>query len=115
MGPVRDIYYHQTQGGDEFVGQCASMLNMFNGDFACSPAFFDGDDIPMSDLADAAVKDNFPHHHEMDGMKQILHCCLSAMVFHRKTILQLLPILSVCAYQHTCKSCQGKALMGDHH
>ena len=36
MGPVKDIYYHQTQGGDEFVGQCAAMLNMFKGDFACS-------------------------------------------------------------------------------
>jgi hypothetical protein len=21
MGPVKDIYYHQTQGGDEFVGR----------------------------------------------------------------------------------------------
>ena len=91
MGPVKDIYYHQTQGGDEFVGRCASMLNMFKGDFACSPAFFDGDDIHMSELADAAVRDNFPHHHEMDGMKRILHRCLAAMVFHRKTILQLPP------------------------
>lgn len=47
--------------------------------------------IPMSDLADAAVKDNFPHHHEMDGMKRILHRCLAAMVFHHETILQLPP------------------------
>ena len=91
MGPVKDIYYHQTQGGDEFVGRCAAMLNMFKGDFACSPAFFDGDEVEMSELADAAVRDNFPHHYEMDGMKRVLHRCLAAMVFHRGTILQLPP------------------------
>jgi hypothetical protein len=54
---------------NEFIGWCALMLNMFNSNFACSSVFFDGDDVEMSNLADAAVKDNFPHHHEMDGMK----------------------------------------------
>jgi hypothetical protein len=91
MGPVKDIYYHQTQVGDEFVGRCAAMLNMFNGDFATSPAFFECDDIEMRALADEAVKDNFPHHHGMDGMKRVLHRCLAAMIFHRETILQLPP------------------------
>lgn len=88
---VKDIYFHQTQGGDEFVGRCAAMLNMFNGDFACSPAFFEGDDTEMRELADAAVVENFPHHHAMDGMKRVLHRCLAAMVFHRNTILNLPP------------------------
>ena len=91
MGPVKDIYYHQTQGGDEFVGRCAAMLNMFNGNFACSSAFFEGDDIELRTLADEAVKDNFPQHHEMDGMKRILHRCLASMIYHRNTILQLPP------------------------
>ena len=91
MGPVKDIYYHQTQGGDEFVGRCAAMLNMFNGDFACSSAFFEGDNIQLSELADESVKENFPHHHDMDGMKRILHRCLASMIFHRETILQLPP------------------------
>jgi hypothetical protein len=91
MGPVKDIYYNQTQGGDEFVGRCAAMLNMFNGDFACSSAFFEGDNIQLSELADESVKENFPHHHDMDGMKRILHRCLASMIFHRETILQLPP------------------------
>lgn len=91
MGAVKDIYFHQSQGGDEFVGRCAAMLNMFNGDFASSPAFFDGDDIEMCNLADAAVEENFPHHHAMDGMKRILHRCLASMVYHRETILSLPP------------------------
>ena len=64
---------------------------MFNGNFACSSAFFEGDDIELSALADEAVKDNFPQHHEMDGMKRILHRCLASMIYHRNTILQLPP------------------------
>ena len=40
MGQVKDIYFHQTQGGDEFAGRCASMLNLMNGEFATSPAYF---------------------------------------------------------------------------
>ena len=89
MGPVKDIYYHQTQGGDEFVGRCAAMLNMFNGNFACSPAYFQSENIELSALVNEAVKDNFPHHHEMDGMARILHRCLASMIYHRNTILQL--------------------------
>eukprot|EP00957_Ditylum_brightwellii_P013439 1014486-Ditylum_brightwellii.AAC.1 len=28
MGQVRDIYFQQTQAGDEFVGCCMTLLNM---------------------------------------------------------------------------------------
>jgi hypothetical protein len=41
MGQVKDIYWHQMQAGDEFVGWSVSLLSMMNGDFVASPAFFD--------------------------------------------------------------------------
>ena len=39
MGQVKDICFHQTQGGDKFVGCCIALLNMMNGDFAFSLLF----------------------------------------------------------------------------
>ena len=30
MGQVRDIYWQQTQGGDEFTGRCACLLSMMS-------------------------------------------------------------------------------------
>ena len=33
----------------------------------------------------------FPHHHKIDGVKQILNRCLAAMVFHQQAILHLPP------------------------
>jgi hypothetical protein len=41
MGQTRDVCWHQIQAGDEFVGQCVTLLNMMNGDFAASLMFFD--------------------------------------------------------------------------
>jgi hypothetical protein len=52
MGPVKDIYYHQSQGGDEFVGRCVSMLYMMNGEFGSSPAFFEETELGVSNLMD---------------------------------------------------------------
>ena len=115
MGPVKDIYYHQTQGGDEFVGRCAAMLNMFNGNFACSSAYFEGDNTELSSLADEAVKDNFPQHHEMDGMTRILHRCLASMIFHCNTILQLPPnhiARSIMMYHQSSPSIHTNILAG---
>jgi len=91
MGPVKDIYYHQSKGGDEFVGHCVSMLNMMNGQFGSSPAFFEETVLGASDLMDQAVSEVFPHHHKIDGVKQILNRCLAAMVFHQQAILHLPP------------------------
>jgi hypothetical protein len=91
MGPVKDIYYHQSQGGDEFVGHCVSMLNMMNGEFGSSPAFFEETVLGVSDLMDRAVLEVFPHHHEIDGVKQILNLCLAAMDFHQQAILHSPP------------------------
>ncbi len=73
MGPVKDIYYHQSQGGDEIVGHCVSMLNMMNGEFGSSPAFFEEIELGVSDLMDQAVLEVFHHHHEIDGVQLILN------------------------------------------
>ena len=40
MGRVKDMCFHQTEGGDEFVGGCASMLNLMNEEFATSHPHF---------------------------------------------------------------------------
>jgi hypothetical protein len=59
MGQVTDIYWHQTQGGDEFTGRCGCMLNMMDNNFASSPAFFDdtvGDDWIQSMTGEVFLK-----------------------------------------------------------
>lgn len=89
LGHIQDVYIFQTQEGDEFVGRCASMLNMMNGDFASSPPFFR--DSLESEISDEALAAVFPHHHCIDGSKQLLYRCLASMVFHRQSILNLHP------------------------
>jgi hypothetical protein len=84
MGQVRDIYFQQTQAGDEFVGRCASLLNMTNGDFATTPAFFpaDTDDTLLQNM----LNDVFPHFTLMDGMERILRMCLASLLHHREKV-----------------------------
>ncbi len=65
------------------------MLNMMNGEFGSSPAFFEKTELRVSDLMDQAVLEVFPHHHEIDGVQLILNRCLAAMVFHQQAILHL--------------------------
>ena len=84
MGQVKDIYFHQTDGGDEFVGRCAALLNMANGEFATSPAIFEDIDKETLDMATAEV---FPHFCEMEGMERILARCLASLQYHRKYVL----------------------------
>jgi hypothetical protein len=88
-GPCERYLLPSNTGGGKFVGWCAAMVNIFKGNFACSPAYFDGNNVKMSELADAAVRENIPHQYKMDGMTRELHRCLAAMVFHHETILQL--------------------------
>ena len=87
MGQVKDIYFHQTDGGDEFVGRCAAMLNMSNGEFAVTPAFFDTN--VNRETLKGAVRDVFPHFHNTDGMETILNRCLASLLHHRDYVLNL--------------------------
>ena len=87
MGQVKDIYFHQTDGGDEFVGRCAAMLNMSNGEFAVTPAFFDTN--VNRETLKGAVRDVFPHFHNTDGMEKILNRCLASLLHHRDYVLNL--------------------------
>ena len=68
MGQVKDIYFHHMDGGDEFVGRCAAMLNMSNGEFATSPAFFDGID-------NAIVKDAIRDVNNFKFSSSTTYCC----------------------------------------
>jgi hypothetical protein len=84
MGQVKDIYFHQTQGGDEFVGRCVALLNMMNGDFAVSPAFFE-DDVDSVSLENAR-NDVFPQFRSIAGMDRVLKMCLASLVHHRAEV-----------------------------
>ena len=85
MGQVKDIYFHQTQGGDEFVGRCAAMLNLMNGEFASSSPFFH--ESADQDLIKQTVADVFPHHGTADGMERLLTRCLASLLYHTETVL----------------------------
>ena len=87
MGKVKDIYFHQTQGGDEFVGRCAAMLNLMNGEFATSPAFFSFTLDPAR--LKSATEKVFPLFTACDGMDRILNYCLASMIHHKEKILAL--------------------------
>ncbi len=63
------IYFHQSQGGDEFVGRCAARLNLMNGEFASSPVFFQ--DSADRDAIKSAVNRDFPHFAGCDGMDRM--------------------------------------------
>ena len=89
MGQVKDIYFHQTDGGDEFVGRCASLLNMANGEFAIAPPCFDAETDEVK--VDEAIKENFPHFESADGMKRILNRCLASLLHHRDYVIMNLP------------------------
>ena len=89
MGRVKDIYWHHDmRAGDEFVGRCAAMLNLMNGEFASSPAFFKG--TVDRDKVQSAINDVFPHFAGCE-MGPILEHCLASMVCHADKILNLPP------------------------
>jgi hypothetical protein len=87
MGQVKDIYFHQTDGGDEFVGRCAAMLNMANGEFASSPAFFHAE--ADEETLKGAIRDVFPHFYNTEGMERILNRCLASLLHHSDYVLKL--------------------------
>jgi hypothetical protein len=81
MGHVKDIYFHQMQSGDEFMGQCISLLNMMSTNFASSPAFFNGN--TDEDWIKTTMHDFFPNFESAEGMGCILWMCLASLVHHR--------------------------------
>jgi hypothetical protein len=76
MGQVKDIYFHQTQGGDEFTGRCSTLLNMMNGEFASSPAFFD--DSVNAYWMTKTIGKVFPNFQSVVGMGRILRITLAS-------------------------------------
>jgi hypothetical protein len=87
MGQVKDIYFHQSQGGDEFTGRCAAMLNLMNGEFVTSPAFFK--DSISRDAVKKAIDMVFPHHKNCSGIERVLEHCLASMVHHSEKMAGL--------------------------
>ncbi len=79
MGQVKDIYFHQTQGGDEFTGRCSTLLNMMNGEFASSPAFFDAEGVDANWMTETIGK-VFPNFQSVGGMDHILRISLASLV-----------------------------------
>jgi hypothetical protein len=60
------------------------MLNMANGEFAISPAFFE--DVDNATLQEA-LREIFPHFSSAEGMDRILSRCLASLVYHREHAL----------------------------
>jgi hypothetical protein len=85
MGQIRDIYWHQMQAGDEFVGRCVSLLNMMNGDFAASPVFFD--ESMDEEWIKSTIGEVFPFFESAQGMQRILRMCLASLIHHREKVM----------------------------
>ena len=85
MGQVKDIYFHQTQGGDKFTGRCSTLLNMMNGEFASSPAFFD-DGVDANWMTKTIGK-VFPNFQPVVGMDRILRISLASLIHHREKVM----------------------------
>ena len=89
MGQVKDIYFHQTEGGDEFAGRCACLLNMMSEFFAVSPAFFD--ETVGEEWIESMVVEVFPHFQSIEGMSRILKMSLASLIHHQKTVMAFDP------------------------
>jgi hypothetical protein len=89
MGQIKDVYFHQTQSGDQFTSTCASLLNMFWKDFAAYPVMFDST-IDES-WVDATIEEVFPAFAGIEGMQRILWMCLASLVHHRDKVLNFGP------------------------
>jgi hypothetical protein len=85
MGQVKDIYFHQTQGGDKFTGRCSTLLNMMNGEFASSPAFFD-DSVDANWMTETIGK-VFPNFQSVIGMDRILRISLASLIHHQEKVM----------------------------
>jgi hypothetical protein len=85
MGQVKDIYFHQMQGGDKFTGRCSTLLNMMNGKFASSPALFvDGVDANWMTETIGKVFLNFQ---SVVGMDRILRISLASLIHHGEKVM----------------------------
>jgi hypothetical protein len=89
MGQVRDIYWQQTQGGDEFTGRCACLLSMMSENFAASPAFFD--ETVEDTWIKSMVGEVFPQFQSIEGMDRILRMSLASLIHHRETVMSFDP------------------------
>jgi hypothetical protein len=85
MGQVKVIYFHQTQGGDKYTGQCSTLLNMMNGKFASSPTFFD-EGVDANWMTDTIGK-VFPNFQSIEGMDRILRISLASLVHNQEKVM----------------------------
>ena len=71
MGQVRNTCCHQTQGGNEFAGSCACLLNaVMSENFGALPAFFD--ETVGEEWTESVSAKVFPHFQLIDGVNQVL-------------------------------------------
>ena len=90
MGQVKDIYFDHSNGGDEFTGRCACLLNMMDLWFSVSPAFFDSDKVDPDEIQDL-IDLVFPNFRNILPMQKILEMCLAALVFFKEVVMELDP------------------------
>ena len=86
MGTVKDIHFDHAQGGDEFCGRCACLLNVMDESFLMSALFFHED--ADQQLIQDTINSTFLHFCKMEGMGRILRHCLVSLVDRSKHVAE---------------------------
>ena len=85
QGQIKDIYFRWMSSGDEFVGRCVSLLNMYRRDFGASQVFF-GDGVDRDWLL-RAVDCAFPCFTKVEGIGKLTRHLLASLVYHRQVVM----------------------------
>ena len=83
MGNIRDIYIRYISSGDQFVGQCLSMLPLLHTEFGSSPPLF----VPaIRDWADDYRKMQFSMLTGIAHLSRMTIFCFASLAYHRAFI-----------------------------
>ena len=83
MGIIRDIYMRYISSGDQFVGQCLSMLPLLHTEFGSSPPHF----VPaIRDWADDYCKMQFAMLTGIAHFSQMTLFCFASLAYHHAFI-----------------------------
>ena len=83
MGNIREIYMRYISSGDQFIGQCLSMLPLLHTEFGSSPPHF----VPtIGDWADDYHKMQFSMLTGIAHFPQLTLFCFASLAYHRAFI-----------------------------
>ena len=88
LGGVKDKYLFRESAGDQYVGRCASCLDMLSKDFAVSPAYFDFSELndekrfEMEDKVRSILNERLPNYENFAGNAQNIAYHFFATICH---------------------------------